>query len=209
MRGKYSIRNIIPYAAFLIKRNLLSIITTFITKAQLFWWNIDYGKRCNFHGIPYMLKHPSGAIVIGDYCTFRSSEISNSIGINRRCYLSSDRSATLRIGNHTGMSGTTVAAKRSITIGNYVLIGANSTICDNDRHSVYDKYDRSKDIKMSPIVIEDYVWIGMNVFVSKGVTIGEGSVVASNSVVTHSIPANTIAGGIPAKIIRRNILIAK
>lgn len=53
-----------------------------------------------------------------------------------------------------------------------------------------------------PVVIEDDVWIGANSTILKGVTIGEGSVVAAGSVVTKNVPAYTIVGGVPAKIIK-------
>jgi acetyltransferase-like isoleucine patch superfamily enzyme len=52
------------------------------------------------------------------------------------------------------------------------------------------------------IVIEDYVWIGANVFICGGVVIGENSIVGANSVVTHNLPPNSICAGVPAKLIR-------
>ena len=54
----------------------------------------------------------------------------------------------------------------------------------------------------SPIVIEDDVFIGVNCIILKGVTIGARSIIAAGSVVTKSIPADCIAGGNPAKVIR-------
>jgi maltose O-acetyltransferase len=53
--------------------------------------------------------------------------------------------------------------------------------------------------------IEDGVWIGVNVYISPGVTIGSNSVIGANSVVTASVPANEIWGGVPARLIRRKI----
>jgi acetyltransferase-like isoleucine patch superfamily enzyme len=54
----------------------------------------------------------------------------------------------------------------------------------------------------SSIVIEDDVWLGMNVVVLKGCHIGRATVVAANSVVTHSLPAHVLAGGTPARVIK-------
>jgi acetyltransferase-like isoleucine patch superfamily enzyme len=51
-------------------------------------------------------------------------------------------------------------------------------------------------------VIENNVWLGMNSTVLKGVTIGEGTLVAANSLVEKSVPSNVLAAGIPARIIR-------
>jgi acetyltransferase-like isoleucine patch superfamily enzyme len=54
-----------------------------------------------------------------------------------------------------------------------------------------------------PVRIEDNVWLGMNVVVLRGVTIGRNSVISANSVVTRSIPANVIAAGHPARVVRQ------
>ena len=54
-----------------------------------------------------------------------------------------------------------------------------------------------------PIHIEKNVWLGANVRVLPGVTIGEGSIIAAGAVVTKDVPANMIAAGVPAKVIRK------
>ena len=56
--------------------------------------------------------------------------------------------------------------------------------------------------KISPIIIDDDVWLATRVIVLKGVTNGIGSVVSAGSVVTKSIPPNSFAAGVPAKVIR-------
>jgi acetyltransferase-like isoleucine patch superfamily enzyme len=56
-----------------------------------------------------------------------------------------------------------------------------------------------------PIVIEDNVWIGCNVIILKGVTIGAGSIVAAGSIVTKNVPADSIVAGNPAKVIKENV----
>jgi acetyltransferase-like isoleucine patch superfamily enzyme len=54
----------------------------------------------------------------------------------------------------------------------------------------------------APIVIGDHVWIGTNSLVLKGVTVGDGAVVAAGSVVTRDVPASTLVAGVPAKPVR-------
>lgn len=52
-----------------------------------------------------------------------------------------------------------------------------------------------------PIIIGDYVWVGVNATILKGVKIGDGAVVAAGAVVVEDVPPYTIVGGVPAKII--------
>ena len=63
----------------------------------------------------------------------------------------------------------------------------------NNRHTIY---------TYGKVVIKKNAWIGMNVTICPGVTIGENSVIAAGAVVTKDIPANVVAGGVPAKIIK-------
>ncbi len=68
-------------------------------------------------------------------------------------------------------------------------------------HHDLNPYDRSN--HFAPIHIGDRVWIGSSAVITKGVTIGNGSVVAAGAVVTKDVPENVIVGGVPAKIIKK------
>ena len=86
-------------------------------------------------------------------------------------------------------------------IGNYVMFAPNVTISTTG-HPIHPSY-RDKGAQFSlPVVIEDHVWIGSNVVILPGVTIGENSVIGAGSVVTHDIPANTVAFGTPCRPVR-------
>ena len=63
--------------------------------------------------------------------------------------------------------------------------------------------DRRGDMEFRPICIEDKVWLGANVTVLPGVTIGEGAIVAAGAVVTKDVAPRTIVGGVPAKFIKK------
>jgi acetyltransferase-like isoleucine patch superfamily enzyme len=101
-----------------------------------------------------------------------------------------------------------MTTKAKVRIGNYVMFGSGVTvITGNHRTDLLGKYMYEvTDVMKRPeddadVIIEDDVWIGSNATVLKGVTIGEGSVVAAGAVVTHSVKPYSIVGGVPAKVI--------
>lgn len=98
-------------------------------------------------------------------------------------------------------TGAFIACFHHIKIGNNVAIAENVTIRDDDSHTLlYDGYVQGK-----PIEILDNVWIGMNLTILKGVTIGEGLIVVAGSIVTKNVRPNTLVAGAPAKVIKENI----
>jgi len=113
--------------------------------------------------------------------------------------------AQISIGDGTwinnGFSG--IAEHTSITIGRRVFVGTSVEIFDSDFHGIHiDDRGRSIAEWARPVVVEDDVFLGSNVKVLKGVTIGRGSVIACGSVVTKDIPPGVVAGGNPARVIR-------
>ncbi len=87
-----------------------------------------------------------------------------------------------------------------ITIGKNVLIGPNVTLSTTG-HPIHPEH-RADGMYSFPITIGDNVWLGANVIVLPGVTIGENSVIGAGSVVTKDIPANVVAFGSPCKVYR-------
>jgi len=162
------------------------------------WWGIHMKPGCAFWGYPHFNRHPLSRISIGEECRFRSHPRSNLIGINRPCILSTlAPGAEIAIGSGCGFSGTVISSAVKITLGEKVRCGANTLITDTDWHR-----DDPRSGPDAPVVIEKGVWLGVNVTVLKGVTIGENTLVASGSIVTCDLPPNVIAGGVPAKEIR-------
>jgi len=89
-----------------------------------------------------------------------------------------------------------------IEIGEKTLIGSNVEITDSDFHDLHPKRRRGGMPKTAKITIGKNVFIGSNVKILKGVTIGDNSVIANSSVVTKNIPEKVIAGGYPCKVIK-------
>lgn len=132
----------------------------------------------------------------------------------------------ISIGDGTFINGgTRLISRSSITIGSNVTIAWGCMIYDHDSHSL-DYRDRIQDqrqqlqdwqtgnfiankdwsrVNSKPIVIHDNVWIGFDVVILKGVTIGEGAIIGARSVVTHDIPAWSVAAGNPARVVKHII----
>lgn len=96
-----------------------------------------------------------------------------------------------------------------LTIGRKVVFGPRPTIITGDhRTDVLGKHliDVTAEEKLpendQPVRIEDGVWVGANVTILKGVTLGRGSIVAAGAVVTQSCPPYSIIGGIPARVLK-------
>lgn len=104
-----------------------------------------------------------------------------------------------------------ITASTKVTIGNDVLMASKIYISDS-AHGSYSGDDSDSDpaippgerkISSKPVIIGDRVWLGEFVSVLPGVTIGNGTIVGANSVVTKSLPANVIAVGSPAVPIKK------
>ncbi|RTY92352.1 acyltransferase [Flavobacterium sp. GT3R68] len=107
------------------------------------------------------------------------------------------------IGNNVAINNAfSVVAFSKITIGDHVLIGVNCSIIDNDGHHLAFDKRNSGNPKTDEVHIHENVFLGSNVSILKGVTIGKNSVIGYGSVVTKSIPENVIAAGNPAVVIR-------
>lgn len=101
-----------------------------------------------------------------------------------------------------------ITAINNISIGDHLLTGTNVLITDNShgkstREHMSLPFEERPLYSKGPVVIGNYVWLGNNVCVMPGVTIGDGAIVGANSVVTHDVPAYAVAAGIPARIVKQ------
>lgn len=96
--------------------------------------------------------------------------------------------------------GTRIMSATSITMGDGCMTAQNVSISDADWHDIY---DRSMPIgKTQSVTIGNNVWLGDSVIVGKGVTIGDNAVIGAGAIVVKDIPANAIAVGNPATVIK-------
>jgi acetyltransferase-like isoleucine patch superfamily enzyme len=145
----------------------------------------------------------SDALIIGNDCTM--DDVHFDLGKNGR----------LSVGNYCYFTYTVLLCELEIRIGNYVVIGWNTTVADTDFHPIAPA-ERIADalacsplgkgrarpaVLKRPVIIEDDVWIGPNATILKGVRIGAGSWIEAGSVVTRDVPPRSRIVGNPAQII--------
>jgi len=135
-----------------------------------------------------------------------SVSFATALGINHPVVLRTLRpEAKITIGSRVGISGGSICAAKLVAIGEDTMLGANVTIADTDFHSL-DARERASNNggegAVAEVTIGKRVFVGTNVTILKGVTIGDDTVIGAGSVVTKSIPANVIAAGNPCHPIR-------
>lgn len=161
----------------------------------------------------------------GSHIAWRATRLQglDCISIGRETYIASGVQLTawtrhngikfqpeITIGNGCSIrENSHITAINSITIGDNLLTGTNVYISDNSHgettleHMMLPPSARPLYSK-GPVVIGNNVWLGNNVCILAGVTIGDGAIVAANSVVTKDVPAYSLAAGVPAVIKKTN-----
>jgi len=110
---------------------------------------------------------------------------------------------SLQIGNRTYIGQfCVITARDCIRIGNDCLVAEHVTIRDQDHLFEFGTITAQGGFTSAPISIGNNVWIGAKATVTKGVRIGDNAVIGANAVVTCDIPANSVAVGAPARVIR-------
>ncbi len=151
--------------------------------------HISCGKNVKFEDYVEVHGLCKDGIVLGDNVT-----ISRGVMIRPSSYYGGDLGAGLIMGDNSsiGPHGY-VGCSGKITIGNNVMFGPKcSLFAENHVFSSIEESIKSQGVKQAEIVVEDDCWIGSNVIILAGVTIGKGSVVGAGTVVTKDIAPGSI-----------------
>lgn len=149
-----------------------------------------------------------GGVNIGNRVQLVSSSWRCSAGaLNHPVRLrTSIRGAKIILEAGCGLNGTSITSHSSVVrIGEGTKIGPNVTIVDSDFHIPWPPERRmgySVSEHDAPVNVGKRVWIGMNTIILKGVTIGDNAVIGAGSVVIKDIPANVLAVGNPARVVK-------
>lgn len=104
------------------------------------------------------------------------------------------------LGDHVGIgAGTIIRAAGGVTFKDFVLLG-DYVVVATTGHPIGERY--ASNFYHKPVILEENVWVGANAIILPGVTIGQNSVIGAGAVVTRDIPANAVAVGVPAAVIR-------
>lgn len=149
------------------------------------------------NGMPLIVGQPR--LYIGDNVSILDSTIASGHVFEEPQIVIGDR---VTIGYHSDIS-----ASRMVKIGNDTIIAKDCFIADNDGHPVDPsrrrRHESVDENEITPVYIGENVWVGTGCYILKGSRIGDNSVVAANSVVVGDIPANVIAAGNPAKVVKQ------
>lgn len=160
-------------------------------------------------------------VLTGDYAFRRFfSELEPALVIGNHCtmdgvHFALGKEARAVIGDYCYFTNAVLLCELELRIGNYVVIGWNTTIADTDFHPIAPAERIVDAIAVSPlgkghtrppinkkaVVIEDGVWIGPNATILKGVTIGAGAFIEAGSLVTKDVPPRARVLGNPAQVI--------
>jgi acetyltransferase-like isoleucine patch superfamily enzyme len=206
---RYLLENKLP--GIFYERVFINTIPECIGKFSLLFYkllyrNLHIGKHVRCWGKPIIAKSPDSFISFGNNVRIGSDFLRAGIALFSRCKIQAYSQAKISIGNNCALTGTSITCRTtSIRIGDGTIIGPNVIIVDSDFHSIWPPENRTYSMGYEndrSVVIGRNVWIGLNSIILKGVTIGDNSVIAAGSIVVKDIPANVVAAGNPASVIK-------
>ncbi len=202
-------RDIVSYGCMAVHRSTSCLWGTVRMRLKAALFGVRLGGGCECCGTIILQRWPGSRIELGrGVGIISSSRRCTSATIHAPTRLRTFAgSAAILIGDGVTMNGTAITARsRTIRIGKGTMIGPNCVITDSDFHAPWPPEtrlttpacERDRDV-----TIGDDVWLGMRCIVLKGVTIGDGAIVAAGSVVTRDVPPATIVAGTPARVVRQ------
>ncbi|WP_154795987.1 acyltransferase [Occultella kanbiaonis] len=167
------------------------------------WWGLHQARRHRRFSAPDDVRiHPEsrinprgGELTLGHRCSVAPGAVlQGNIRLGDDC---SVQAYSVLVGYGSAAEGTGL-----IHIGDRVRIAPHVMIIAANHRFAPGRPIHGQGLESAPVVIEDDVWLAGRVSVMAGVTIGRGSVIGAGSVVTHDIPADSVAVGVPARVMR-------
>ena len=146
---------------------------------------------------PWHVEIFGAPIELGDYATVIADPDRK---VRLAVWEASPGKGRITIGNYCLICpGVRIGSAAAVTIGNSCMMASNVYITDSDWHGIYDRVDIGACVD---VTIGNNVWIGDSAIICKGVTIEDNSVIGAGAVVVTDVPANCVAAGNPARVVR-------
>lgn len=205
---RHSLRDLVVYAAFVVRSELDRMFSSAVFNLKCRLVGVCSKPGAKVWGRVYLHRFPGSEISIGSNVMITSSPYFYAFNIHPQSKIRTfSPSAKVVIGDNVGFNSISIMARsQMVSIGNDTMIGGNCQIMDTDAHPVWPPQSRgiySGDEYDAPVTIGSNVFIGLNVIILKGVTIGDNSVIAAGSVVHGNVPPNCLAAGVPAKVVKK------
>lgn len=158
------------------------------------------GKGTTIYKSTIRIRGNNNKIVIGDNCRIRKNCSFWIQGNN--CSIVIGNHVTMQHSNHFNCS----EDNRMITIGNDCMISNNIIVRTSDGHGIFDVATKKRLNEAKDVIIGNHVWIAPNSRIMKGAKINDGVIVGSNTMVNKIIPANCLAVGMPARVVKEDVM---
>ena len=180
------------------------------------WVEVAPGDREALEG-RVVFTGTGARVVIGPGCLATALRVEAGTGASVRigggCHLGSlfvhaAAGAHVDLGDGSGINGAVrilLHEAGRVVIGPGALIASDVDIMNSDMHPILDRISEMRVNPAADVEIGERVWIGQRSMVLKGVRIGHDAVIGAGSVVTRSIPAQCVAAGNPARVVRRGV----
>lgn len=169
---------------------------------------VQTGKHFSTSGIIILDIFPQSRVIIGNRVSIISDSrraTASALAFPARLKTISPTSEII-IGDNVGLNGTSITSRsKKIEIGSGTMIAPNVIIVDSDFHPPWPPENRLHypgNEYDGEVKIGKNCWIGMNVLNLKGVKIGDNSIIAAGSVVIKDVPSESLAAGVPAKVVK-------
>jgi len=207
--------------SFRLRRKLCWFYSQTLVYRRTKWWgwltlkayrrlypNFHVGDNPKIWGRFQLTMHTpfDSQVVLGHNLHMVSDVRRSGITLFTKCKFTTTGQGRIVVGDNVQLNGVAITSRKSVEIGDGSLVAPNCIISDSDFHVIWPPKNRGHSDSTSadrPVRIGRNVWLGLNVVVLKGVTIGDNSVIGAGSVVTGEIPPNVIAAGAPASVIRQ------
>lgn len=171
-----------------MRRRLFNLISVLFSAVKFGAIKLFHGRHFYFDGIQRF--SPNTEVIIAEQGTLH---LGKRVRAHRRSRLSVSGNGVLKIGSNTALgNGVSITCMGKITIGEGVQIGPDTKIYDHDHDFRVPGGVKAEKFLTSPVEIGDNTWIGCNVVILRGTTIGKNCIVAAGSVLKGTYPDNSV-----------------